>query len=77
MRKNYQGTLIYKCRKCGRVYDGVHAPDALVTCINLMQNIKLPYNGIPVRAYNIHACNPVCIGIADLIGANYDEMEGE
>ena len=70
---NRPGILVYKCRRCGETFNGVHAPDAFVCLIHLMIGIKQPWSGNPVEKDDIHRCNDGNLGIGDIIGAVEDK----
>lgn len=70
---NKPGSLIYKCRRCGEFFYGVHAPDVFLCLINLMTGTEQPWSGNPVTKDSLHSCRPGIMGIGDVIGAVEDK----
>jgi len=68
------GSLIYKCRRCGKEHAAYHVPNAVVALIDLVSGRALPqsWGGPGVKPTNIHACSDGRLGVTDLIGADED-----
>ena len=79
------GTLIYKCRNCGKEYEEVHVPDvnfALLAITGDFQHKEIvdefyktcewakEFNRKDLTA--IHFCSEKVFGVADLIGGETD-----
>lgn len=69
------GTLIYKCRRCGKRYGNTHVPDALeaITSINVEGHTPNEWGPMSMSLTDVHACDDNNYGIADFIGAEADE----
>ena len=71
------GYLIYKCRRCGELNKNCHVPDGTITLLSIMtKDLHLKdgstYNPLKIE---IHNCTDGNLGIADLIGFEYDNGE--
>ena len=76
------GTLIFKCRLCGKHEEGIHTPDVMLTIMYLMGEIpedRVPdwiNKGIPISSTGIHSCTSPfegCTGVSDLVGGREDK----
>ena len=68
------GYLVYKCRKCGKVYHNTHAPLIHVALIDIINGYNFPEGWFgAVREpekmmFDLHTCSDTNIGVADLMG---------
>lgn len=62
------GSLLYKCRLCGKVQEKVHVPNAMV---DFCRVLSLP-DGAGLLL-NSHSCNEKTQGVMDLVGVREDE----
>lgn len=67
------GTLLYKCRSCGKIVKGCHVPEVDMVLISLMLRLKPPvkWSGT-IGESIIHDCGNSKVGICDIVGAEYD-----
>lgn len=68
------GTLLYKCRLCGRIDISTHTPDISSSIIAIMLKTKHPFTGIPVDEWSTHHCSDGSTGVSDLIGGCEDKL---
>lgn len=71
-----QGCMVYKCRACGMLFDGVHSPNSTISGINLMLGIPSPKEWGP-QAPNLlemhTSCKVLNTGIGDFCGWTQDK----
>lgn len=74
---NKGGFLIYKCRRCGKLLNNTHAPDGVIVVLTLLNrgNLDGLWGGMPVHLTDICFCDDRNIGVADLIGCEFDNKE--
>ena len=72
--KQEPGVTLYKCRRCGKVKNGVHTPDAFKTMIHLLHGKPLPreWGGVPISKQVICSCDDGSYGVSDCIGFAVD-----
>lgn len=73
MEENKGGTLIYKCRKCGGYVHSIHVPDALIALSCIITGAEYPWKGSQSTMTMLHVCDKESLGVADLIGVQYDD----
>jgi len=68
------GSLAYKCRRCGAIFHPVHTPDGRRSLDRALFGTPLPsgWFGTPPSVTEIHYCSEDALGVADLIGADFD-----
>ncbi|WP_297419109.1 hypothetical protein [Clostridium sp.] len=71
------GTLIYKCRRCGKLSKNTHVPDGVIALSCIVNNIKTPkeWNGVLPELVGVCSCEDGNLGISDLIGFEKDKKE--
>ena len=72
MTDRHAGTLVYKCRNCGKTQTGVYSPNALITIFALEEHKPSPWPGIPPRLTEFHQCSNGFLGYAELVGIELD-----
>jgi hypothetical protein len=76
---NKGGWLQYKCRKCGKIEQNIHAPDATYALLLIMNGhydtLEKIWGGMPVRQHSIHCCKNGEYGVSDLIGCIEDKED--
>jgi hypothetical protein len=72
------GTLEYKCRRCGEIERGTHAPSVATAVVSIVINGRDPWGGgITARMQGTHACPDGGVGVTDLVGGTRDKPEPE
>lgn len=69
------GTLLYKCRLCGELKGGMHAPHLLISLAHVSSGLKQPADWGPLGAsvlHSLHNCADGRLGLADLVGGEPD-----
>lgn len=72
----YQGQLVYQCRRCNQTYLSAHVPDVNIAQAALVVEGKTPQKwGIVRSVVDSHLCEDNNIGITDLIGIVKDSTD--
>jgi uncharacterized Zn finger protein len=67
------GTLTYRCRACGKVYDSCHVPDVHRALSDITRDGRSDPEWLMFRSLvYVHTCADGEYGIADLIGGKCD-----
>ena len=74
MSKLVSGSLLYKCRNCGEIYEDCHVPNITTALVCLITCGKTPEQwGRSVTTMSIHNCKNGECGVSDIVGAKSDE----
>jgi hypothetical protein len=69
-----QGTLKYRCRRCGEENNSWHVPDLPLALMRIIHGSPLPEDWGPAnpKMLTLHSCKDGHQGIAHLIGGTID-----
>lgn len=69
-----RGSLIYKCRLCGKLHKPVGIPNVTEALISVVVGTPLPKEwdgGRNINILDIHSCGNGRTGLSDLVGAEW------
>lgn len=66
------GSLLYRCRRCGKVNDSLHCPSVITALAMIMVDGRTREPGIVAAMHSLCCCEDGAVGIADLIGCAPD-----
>lgn len=75
----YGASIVYKCRRCARFDKSTHAPDGHRVLFHILSNTPVPeeWLGVQPGETQIHHCPDGNIGVADIIGCEFDDTKAD
>lgn len=72
-KKLGSGNILYKCRRCGEIIDSMHSPRLMEDIVAFIITGNQISPGNPIGDPITHHCKDDNLGIADMIGGQFDE----
>ena len=68
------GTLLYKCKICGKIVDGKHVDKMWDICFGAYTENWESYRTHPMLLFRTHECEDGAIGVLELVGGRPDRV---
>lgn len=70
--KQDAGTLLYKCKICGKIVDGIHVENIWDKCFETYTESWGSYEEHTMLLFRTHTCEGGAMGVLELVGGRPD-----